>query len=50
MPLSGAAFGPSVDDQPGITPGSLLDLSGYVSRPQRHVSAAHVPFLADTPT
>jgi hypothetical protein len=30
MPLSGAAFTPSVGDQLGIAPGYALDLSGYV--------------------
>jgi hypothetical protein len=50
MPLSGAAFAPSLDDQLGITPGSALDLSGYVSWPEHGVPAAQVPFSGDTPT
>jgi hypothetical protein len=50
MPLSGAGFAPPVDDQLGITPGSALDLSGYISLPEHGVPAAQVPFSGDTPT
>jgi hypothetical protein len=50
MPLSGAAFAPSLDDQLGITPGATLDFSGYVSWLEHGVPTAQVPFSGDTPT
>jgi hypothetical protein len=41
---------PSVDDQLGITQMASSDSSGYIFVTQYRVSAAHVPFLSDTPT
>jgi hypothetical protein len=50
MPLSGAALGPSADDQPGITPQGSLNLSGYCFANKYSISAAQMPFSGDTPT
>jgi hypothetical protein len=41
---------PSVDDQLGITPRTSSDSSGYIFAVEYPVSAAHVPFLSNTPT
>jgi hypothetical protein len=41
---------PSVDDQLDITPRTSSDSSGYIFAVEYPVSAAHAPFLSNTPT